>query len=545
MYTSKWLNNIVLSILSGILLIISFPFTGGLNLLSFVALIPLLVAEDKCFLAKKSSFKVFLLAYLTFFIYNLGTTWWIAYADVHGAEMAVIANALIMAIFFTLFHFVKRNVGVRQGYFALLFLWLTFEYNHYHWELSWPWLNFGNMFANAPILVQWYEYTGVLGGTMWILLMNILIFKLYRDTRYYKIPFKEQQIYTGITMLIFAIPIAFSIAKYSSYEEIKDPIEVVVTQPNINPYTEKYGNHNLNVKEQLDRFINVADSLTTSKTDFVLAPETSIPYEVAEENFESTEIYTYLEDAVKKWNGPSLFLGAATTLFYKKKHSNASKLLKDGFYESYNTSLLIKKNTPVHFIHKSKLVLGVEVIPFSSVFPALERWALDLGGTSGSLGVADKIEVLSDSKVKFVPLVCYESIYGAYVAEFTKLGGEVIFIITNDGWWEDTPGYKQHFAFARLRAIETRRSVARSANTGISGFINQRGDVISSTKWNEQTALKAKINLNKKVTFYAKNGDLIGYSTGFVSMFLVLLALVKFVQNRMIKRQEKKKKSGK
>lgn len=532
------LHPILLALLSGALLFLSFPYTGSLYLLSFIAFVPLLLAEDALFEQKKKSFHVFLTGYVCFFLYNLGATWWIAYADFYGAVMAILANALLMALVFLFFHWVKKYVGYRQGYLALIFFWISFEYTHYHWELSWPWLNLGNIFASEPILIQWYEFTGVLGGTLWILMLNILLFKLYKDRFIYKQTIKEQPLYLGVFMLAFALPISISIAQYYSYEEEKKPLDVVVTQPNINPYTEKFGDYSLSLQTQLDRFLTVADSLVTPKTQFVLAPETAIPIETAEEHFEQTSIYTYLDEHISRWKNAVLYVGASTTLFYPQKHSRASKSVPEGgFYESYNSSLLIGKGVPTHFIHKSKLVLGVEIIPFSSIFPFLESWALQMGGASGSLGIADKPEVLSYQKTRFAPLVCYESIYGAYVAHFTAIGAQVLFIITNDGWWDDTPGYKQHFAFARLRAIETRRSVARSANTGISGFINQRGDVMKASKWDEQTALSATINKNDKTTFYAKFGDWIGYSSELPAIFLLLLSLLNAYRHKRLNRK--------
>ncbi|MFN5784775.1 MAG: nitrilase-related carbon-nitrogen hydrolase, partial [Flavobacteriia bacterium] len=126
--------------------------------------------------------------------------------------------------------------------------------------------------------------------------------------------------------------------------------------------------------------------------------------------------------------------------------------------------------------------------------------------------------------------ICYESIYGEFNAEQCRKGAEAIFIITNDGWWKDTPGYKQHMSFARLRAIENRRSVARSANTGTSCIINQRGDVLQQTNWWTQDAIKATINLNSKLTFYTRSGDLLGKVFSLVS--LVILSMV---IGRMIK----------
>ena len=96
------------------------------------------------------------------------------------------------------------------------------------------------------------------------------------------------------------------------------------------------------------------------------------------------------------------------------------------------------------------------------------------------------------------PLICYESVYGEMGLGRTNL----LAIITNDGWWKKTAGYKQHFAYARLRAIEQRKTIIRSANTGISGVTNAKGEVLESTNWDEAVCISAEVNLNNKTTFY-------------------------------------------
>jgi apolipoprotein N-acyltransferase len=176
----------------------------------------------------------------------------------------------------------------------------------------------------------------------------------------------------------------------------------------------------------------------------------------------------------------------------------------------------------IKIYHKSKLVLGVEKLPFASILAPFEKYAINLGGTMGSLGIEKEAKIFDNEKTKVAPVICYESIYGEYVTDYVKKGANVIFIITNDGWWEDTPGYKQHLAYGRLRAIETRRSIARSANTGISCFINQRGDILQATNWWEQGVISGKINLNEKVTFYTKHGDYIGRVAAFIGTLMLL-----------------------
>lgn len=132
--------------------------------------------------------------------------------------------------------------------------------------------------------------------------------------------------------------------------------------------------------------------------------------------------------------------------------------------------------------------------------------------------------------IKFAPVVCYESVYGEFVAQQCRKGAQAIFIITNDGWWKDTPGYRQHLNFARLRAIETGRWVARSANTGSSAFINPKGDVVQKTSYNTRTALKQSIALKDQATFYITYGDVIGRTFGFGFFLMLLFTGVKYMR---------------
>ena len=107
--------------------------------------------------------------------------------------------------------------------------------------------------------------------------------------------------------------------------------------------------------------------------------------------------------------------------------------------------------------------------------------------------------------------------------ESVKNGAQFIAIITNDAWWGNTSGKDQHLLYAKLRAIETRRYVVRSANTGISCFINQKGDIVKQAEWWTRTALKADINLNDELTLYVRTGDIIAK---FLCITALLLALI-------------------
>ena len=187
--------------------------------------------------------------------------------------------------------------------------------------------------------------------------------------------------------------------------------------------------------------------------------------------------------------------------------------------------------------HKSKLVPGVEMMPFPRLLKPLEKFAINLGGMSGSNATQKERSVFSsaDKSIKVAPVICYESIYGDFLTGYIRNGANFIFIITNDGWWENTAGHKQHFQYARLRAIETRRSIARSANTGISGFINQRGDIILPTKYWTPDVIEFTINANNYKTFYARFGDYLGK----ISFYLTLIMLLVHVTIILLTRRKR------
>jgi len=123
--------------------------------------------------------------------------------------------------------------------------------------------------------------------------------------------------------------------------------------------------------------------------------------------------------------------------------------------------------------------------------------------------------------------ICYESVYGEYCTGYVKAGAEALTVITNDAWWGNTPGYQQHLRYASLRAIETRRDIARCANTGISAIINQRGDILSESTWWQKQVLKGTINLNTKETVFVREGDVIGKLCTFLFLLLTLAIIVR------------------
>ncbi|MBT8195642.1 MAG: apolipoprotein N-acyltransferase [Bacteroidia bacterium] len=523
-----------LSILSGLLFSVAWP-SMGFPILLFWSFIPLLIIEEEFSKAERRNnrFSVFAYSYLAFFIWNILTTWWVYFASPFGAAAAIICNALFMALVFHFYHLVKKHKGVTWGYLSLISFWVTFELFHLNWDLSWPWLTLGNGFASFPKLVQWYEYTGVLGGTLWIILINLLLFHLlFKLERNFTPVFKQTLLAMGICL---AVPIVFSLIRYYSYEDEGEDIKIAVVQPNIDPYSEKFSAST--AKYQIDKILELSESVTDSATRFILAPETAVPSSVWDKNIQQNIYLRQMKTFVEQYPDLTYITGISYYKFYeggKNETVTARKFANaDDSYDAFNTAVQIDRAYELPLHHKSKLVPGVEKMPYPAIFGFLEKFAIDLGGTSGTLASLKHPTVFfTDDSLGVAPIICYESIYGEYVAKYVNSGANLLFIITNDGWWGNTPGYKQHMQYARLRAIEFRKSVARSANTGISGFINQRGDILDKTEWWQPDARNHVLKANEKFTFYAKMGDLIGKISMFVSLMIVLKVVMDGMKSR-------------
>lgn len=518
---------LLLALLSGLLLGLSWPFIGGVTFIIFVALIPLLWTERILALKKKSALQVFMHAYLTFFTFNLMTTWWIKNADFMGAVMAIVCNAFFMSTVFWLFHLTKKWVGKKEGYMALLIYWIAFEYLHLNWELSWSWLTFGNVFSTSISQIQWYEYTGVLGGSFWVIVINVLTFLLIRT---YVVDRKLNVRLMLLIITLFILPKVISYQLYSSYEEKGSPLNIVVVQPNIDPYNEKFSG--LPPSEQVDKMVRLARQEVNAKTDYLILPETALPEAV----WEHAVSYSYGHEAfsklIEEYPDLKVLIGMSSSVMYLDSNQappNAKFHPSVGYYENFNSAMQIDSSEKIQFHHKSKLVLGVEKIPFINTLPFMKKLSINLGGASGKLGVQKSPSVFTaiDQSTQLAPIICYESIFGEYVNQYVHKGANVFAIITNDGWWDDTPGYKQHLSFASLRAIENRRSIARSANTGTSAFINQKGEISEATDWWVEDVIKGTLYTNEIKTVYNQYGDFIGRSLAFVAPLLLLLTVVK------------------
>ncbi len=524
-------------------LLLSLPFlVEGSSFLMLLAFVPIFLLEDYFF--NKNTKYSGLYFYIIFVLWNLITTFWVYNATAGGGIGAITLNALQMYIIFELFRYSRRWLYKKNltkynalSYIFFIVTWITWEYNYFSAEISWPWIVLGNSFATSVRSIQWYEYTGALGGSYWILITNFFLFhilKVWADkTR------KQRSILVSLYASLFVLPFVVSFVMYTNYKEKLDPQEFVVVQPNIDPYKEKFGN--MTRGEQDAKLLNLAEQKVTANTHFVVSPET-FTSNIDEDKVRENVTVKRVDEFISKHRNVNFILGATTRKFYpmgeypQKPTYTASRVGKF-WYDTYNASLILDSSDRYDIFHKSKLVVMAEFIPYQKYISAFDKFALELGGTFSSYATQDEITIFTaNDGTKVGTAICYESVYGEYYTGYVKKGAQVMTIITNDGWWGKTPGHIQHLRYASLRAIETRRSIARSANTGITALINQRGDVEQRTKWAEDDVIRGELNLNDKLTFYVKNGDYIGR----IAQGLFILLLLFFLVNVFIRKKASK-----
>lgn len=537
---------IILSLLSAILLSISWP-TYGIPFFLFFALVPLLILEHditKFSSIKNKSRTIFGLTYLCFIIWNVVTTGWLYGAknpdgtnSLFAVVVPVLLNSLFYSFIFQCYHWYKKAQGTYFGLVFFVAIWMVFEKIHLSWELTWPWLNLGNAFADYSQFIQWYDTFGATGGSFWILLINVYAFY---TLRIWEAGRKRKSLVINSSVLLgfIAFPMLISLVKYNNFEEKPiGSVNVLMLQPDLNPYTEKYSKDSLVI---LNDLLTLAEKNSKGQIDYYIGPETSIPGfgSISESGFEQSLLLNNVKDFLAKHPKSVFATGISSHKFYKnesKKTATSYQTSQGIFVDSYNSAVQIIPGQKVEVYHKGKLVPGVEIFPYINVLkPLLGNAMLNLGGTTASLGVDPERKVFTNpfNKGKIAPIICYESIYGEFTGEYVKKGANFLGIMTNDSWWGVTQGHQQLMAYARMRAIETRREIARSANSGISAHIDAKGDVLADTFYGDTTTLFAKVNLYDKITFYTKAGDLLSRICIFVLGFLLVYNWIKKFQNR-------------
>lgn len=518
---------------TGILLWLGFPDMPFAPLL-FIAFIPLLWIEESLIGTVRSGRTLAFFAFHAFFLWNVLSTFWVTNTAFFAGIFANVVNAGLMVIPILGYHLLRRTIGDRFRWMSLIAFWMMFEWTHLHWDLTWPFLSLGNAWAEWPACIQWYSYTGGFGGTLWILLGNVLIFSLFHHFRQSRrMPVLKQWLPLASWIVI---PVAISILMYFRYAPKGQEIEVAVVQPNFEPHYEKF---EIPQQEQYRRIRSLARSVLTQDTRYLVFPETSFG------NFDldrldeqpiirdlSTLLDTFPGCALITGLDPYRFLGPGEKSPARRPYLGSGR--DTVWWEAYNLAAQLQTDHETQIYIKGKLVPGAEIFPFRKWLFFMEPLVDQLGGSLEGLRRSEQRAAFQSGTMSIGPVICYESVFGEYCGGYILKGAQALAIITNDGWWDDTPGHRQHLRFGALRAIETRRDIIRSANTGISCLIDQLGDIHQPMAYGETGAFRGKIRLNQEITFYTRWGDLLARVALFLTVVFIAYGGVSALKKKVI-----------
>lgn len=492
----------------------------GLVLLA--AFVPFFFIENHLYqntkrFASNVCFLYFLPGFVIFSILTLG---WIRVISMTAAVCVILIASFLMSFTLFLAHKVRMKAGTTAGFVSLIAFWLTLEFLCLRIPVLSPWIMLGNGLSKEILFIQWYEATGTAGGTLWILLSNLFLFLFLTSLSAKN---RKRLTYLSVWLLILIVPSAISLIRYKTIKiSSNSREEVVIIQPDFDPYGEKF---TVPFEKQLGKVIDMAETVITENTDWVVTPETTIDDPVDEERLGNNSYVKTIRAFLETRPSISFVTGMVSFISSPlETHGESSSGTKSYF----NSAFRIDTGSVIEISHKSRLVPGFEFIP-SKGFPGLIGSFLpELGGKNRGYSTrgAETCFKNSEGSRKIAPVICYESVYGRDVADFIRGGAGAIFIITNDGWWKNTNGYKQHLSYASLRAIETRRPVVRSANTGISCFIDIRGKILQETEWWVPAVIKGTFSYEDRITPYVRYGDYLMFMACFISLLTLMVLFV-------------------
>lgn len=525
--------NYIHSIFSGILMACAYPPMPYSMVFCIVLGLALLLYSIESI---ENIWQYFFRVFLAVLIWNILTIYWIVNSTLAGGIFTIIANSLLYTFPFLCLYFAKHQTILRK-YAGLVFVcaFLGFEFFHFHWEIHFPWLTLGHSLSSVPSLIQWYSFTGVAGGSLWLLFLAVSLMKILQNP--------SSKTWRNTILIAIFLPILLSLAMYYTIQSElkKQPTDgnIVIVQPNIEVYTEKFTS---SANEQLRKMFRLSESQIDSQTRYLLFPETALSdvyWEGRDSIFnssESKETLAILQVYLAKYPQLSLITGLNSQRLLVPNDPEPGKRWAINsnhdtlFYASYNTAAIVNGKGFLDYYHKSKLVPGVETVPYAKYLKFMDLFIVDLGGITGTLGTDSSPHNFYARPYNLSPLICYESVYGDYVSQFCKQGSDALCVITNDGWWGNTSGYRQHAQYGVLRAIENRKYIYRSANTGISYVCNPCGEILQSLPYNQSGVLKSAFNPRQKPSFYAQYPFLIYAAASIILGLCFLLSILgKFI----------------
>jgi apolipoprotein N-acyltransferase len=491
-------KDIILSILSGILLIAGFP-PFDLYPFAWVALVPLLIA-----LWEKEAKPSFVLGLVTGFVFFAGTIYWVYNSMYYyGGVPSVLSGVIVVALcvylgaFVGLFSLIFNSLSNRSIFPSLItvpVLWVTLEVIRTYAFTGFPWSLLGYTQYKFLPLIQISDITGVYGVSFLVAAVNGVIFDVafHRPRRINKMPlFPERPITASIIGCIVIILLTLGYGFWRLNSEMKGrTVRASVLQGNIDQGVKWDSKHKEDI---LNTYKRLSVRASAGKPDIIIWPESSLPF-----------IYGYDENPTAKFNEfqKSLNSGLLFGSVLAKNDKKGNTLLT-------NSALLLSRDGKLLPAYdKIHLVPYGEYVPLKKLFPFINK----LTAGSGDFVPGKEPVVMKSSFANVGTLICYEIIFPGLVRKFVNNGADLLVTITNDAWFRRSSAPYQHFSMAVFRAVENRVPVVRAANTGISGFIDAKGRIKRKSDIFVEDMLSEDVTVGAfGKSFYAKFGDLFAY----------------------------------
>ncbi|MHB1049791.1 MAG: apolipoprotein N-acyltransferase [Bacteroidota bacterium] len=501
------------------------PFPFGI--LACFGFIPFLLLTDKI----KSFGRFFRYSYGTFLLFVLITLYWVG-GFTHFKDpylmFAGLALFLWQPFFFTipasLYYFIRKNIPHDISILTFPLIWVTFEWLYALGEFAFPWLTIGNTQTYNLLKIQLVDQTGVYGLSLWVLSINILTFFFIRSLSGHYSKSTRFILLTAIVLTYVAPDIYGRRVEIPNSE--KTGITVGIAQPNIDPWNKWEGAQSFSGRwQQIQSYLAFIRQHISESTDMVVLPESAMLLNVPELFEQSKEISRVVDSL-----DVTLLSGYAKVSYYYDNSAPVSSNVLKGTnirYDSYNSILMFEPGSRrIQTYSKMRLVPFAERIPYADHVPFLIeplRWGVGIS----NWGMGRDSTLFENERLgsKFLSMVCYESIFPEFVASFVNKGAEFLVFITNDSWWGNTSGARQHNQYAILRAVENRRWVVRCANGGISSFIDPFGNIYDQTKMYAKAYIQMKIFPKTEKSFYTLHGDWIARINASVTLIILILTI--------------------
>ncbi|MCX7936989.1 MAG: apolipoprotein N-acyltransferase [Bacteroidota bacterium] len=498
-----WRYRWALALISGAALGMAYPPTIA-GPVAWIAFVPVLAMLD---MANVRQRRWFGLVYLFGWAWHGAANWWVMswqpetdpYLMVAGA-MLWLVHPLFLIPSLVLYAILRRQ-GMRRSMALVFFCMATVavEWLHSLGDLSYPWLALGYTQLRSMALAQMADLTGVWGLSMIVVALNAVVYgwiaRRLEHKQPTRVPLRDALQLAAAMFAVLALPLGYGILRLMEYTPSPGvPLRVGIVQPNINPWRKwSYAD----MAPMLDAHLALQDSLQRSAPlDLGVWSETALPVNLFDAHGAA------LLARIRAWcdsTGCAVLTGFADIERYKP-------------LRAYNAAVLIAPHVEQFHRHrKSRLTPFGEYMPFSDALPELAKalqWSVGISSwAKGPGATALPLVEGADTVARLGVMICIESIYPDFAAECVRRGADVLVVITNDAWYDGTPGPDQHFAIAQMRAIETRRPIVRCANSGISGFIAPTGSVLVRAPARVATAIAATVVPQSECTVYVQWGD--------------------------------------